>query len=270
MLYRIIHVYIFILTCVASFAQEEAPKYGWQKETVIGLNLTQNSFDNWAQGGENSFSWQGNFNYKFENVQQKLNWLNAGRFNYGMIKAGDDEMKKSIDELKLETVLSYKAGIHVDPYISITAESQVGPGYNYDSELKTKISRFMDPGYVRESIGLGYKPNKTITTRVGIAVKHTLVQDTKIVVAQNELGAESVTDISWKFTETSKIDSKLELFSNLEAADQVDVNWDTILTTKITKYLNMNFNVKLVYDKDISTKRQLKQVLGIGFSYSFF
>jgi hypothetical protein len=271
MFYRIMRSIFFILfASLASLAQEEAPKYGWLKETVVGINLTQNSFDNWLQGGENSLSWQATLNYKFENIQEKLNWRNAGKFNYGMVKIGDDEMKKSIDELKMESVLTYKVGLHLDPYVGITAESQVGPGYNYDSDPKTRITQFMDPGYVRESFGLGYKPNDIIISRAGLAVKHTLVQNTQVVKSQNEIGAESVTDVSWKFTKTSKIDSKLELFSNVEAFDEIDVNWDTILTTQVTKYINMNFNVRLVYDKDVSTKRQLKQVLGIGFGYSFY
>ena len=43
----------------------EEPKYGWQKEMVGGINLTQTSLSNWTQGGENSFAWQLNFNFKF-------------------------------------------------------------------------------------------------------------------------------------------------------------------------------------------------------------
>jgi hypothetical protein len=39
----------------------EEPKYGWQKEIVGGINLTQTSLSNWTQGGENSFAWQLNF-----------------------------------------------------------------------------------------------------------------------------------------------------------------------------------------------------------------
>jgi hypothetical protein len=253
-----------------SFAQDDTPKYGWTKEMAAGLNLTQNSFDNWAKGGENSYSWQLNYNFKFENNQEKFNWLNSGKLNYGMTKVGEGESKKSTDEIKLESVLAYKMGIKIDPYVSVSAETQAGPSYNYDVDPKVKITRFMDPGYIREAIGFSYKPNESISTRFGASVKHTLVQDTEIVESQTEVGAESVTDAAWKISETSQVSSKLELFSNFEGLEDIDVNWDTVLSAQVNKYIAMNFNVKLVYDNDISKKRQLKQVLGIGLTYNFF
>ncbi|RKY84956.1 hypothetical protein DRP98_03865, partial [candidate division KSB1 bacterium] len=63
--------------------------------------------------------------------------------------------------------------------------------------------------------------------------------------------------------------SKLELFSGLKALDETDVNWDNVFTAKISKYFNVNFNVKLFYDKDISKQRQLKQSLAMGLTCSF-
>ena len=57
------------------FAQEkpeEQPKYGWQKEMVGGINLTQTSLSNWTQGGENSLAWQLNFNFKFIITRKNL------------------------------------------------------------------------------------------------------------------------------------------------------------------------------------------------------
>lgn len=271
MLQRFIFIYALIFSfCAIGNAQEETAKTGWQKEATTGLNLTQNTFDNWSQGGENTLSWQAMLNYKFEFNQKDLRWLNTGKLNYGMVKSGEEESKKSIDEIKLESVLTYKLGVDIDPYVGIAFDSQLGPGYDYTTNPKVQITRFMDPGYIRESAGFGYKPGDMLFVRAGVAVKHTFVKDTRIVAASNELGAEMVSDFSWKFSKHSKLDSKLELFSNLEAFDQIDANWDNTLSTRVTQYINMNFNVKIVYDKDISAKRQLKQVMGIGFAYNFF
>ena len=33
-------------------AEDEAPEYGWKNELVGSINVTQASFDNWQQGGE--------------------------------------------------------------------------------------------------------------------------------------------------------------------------------------------------------------------------
>ena len=78
---------------------------------VGGINLTQTSFDNWAQGGENSYAWQLNLNFKFVNDQEKTNWSNSGKFAYGATKTGDQDSRKSIDEIKLESVLTYKMNL---------------------------------------------------------------------------------------------------------------------------------------------------------------
>ena len=272
---------IFLLSI--AFAQEEAPKepkYGWQKEMIGGLNLTQTSFDNWAQGGENSFAWQINLNFKFINDQEKFNWANTGKFNYGSTKTGDQEAKKSIDEIKLETVYTYKLAKFLNPFVAATGESQFAPGYNYGTEPKTQISAIFDPAYFRESIGLGYKPNDLVQTRLGGAVKQTITSDypapyaddpetEEIEKFKNEFGVESVTDISLKISENSLLTSKLELFSAFEAFDKTDVNWDNLISTKISKYFNINFNFKLFYDKDISAKRQIKQSIALGVSYTF-
>ena len=276
---------VFLLLSSFAFAQEgesEEPQYGWQKEAIASINMTQSSFDNYAQGGENSTSWQARLGLKFINDQEKFNWANTGKFEYGQSKSGDQESKKSVDEIKLESVLIYKISELLNPYASITGETQFAPGYNYGEEPKAEISNFLDPGYFREAIGVSYKPNDIIMARLGAAMKQTVANDyalvysddpettTKTEKLKNEVGAESVVEFNYKISENSLIKSKVELFSNLKAFDEIDVIWDTDLTAKITKFIAFNFNVKLVYDKDVSAMRQLKQVMGIGLSYSLF
>jgi len=273
---------IFLVSNI--FAQDkpaEPPKYGWQKSMVGGLNLTQTSFDNWKQGGENSYAWQVNLNFNFTNDQEKNNWANSGKLTYGANKTGSQEMRKSIDEIKLESVFTYKLGVLINPFVAATGETQFASGYKYGADSKTQISAFMDPGYIRESAGLGIKPNEIIKTRLGVALKQTITQDYPELYAddpktintiekiKNEVGAESVTDLNLKVSENSLFTSKLEMFSTLTTVKEIDVNWDNILTTKISKYFNVNVNFKLFYDRDISKMRQIKQAIALGVSYSF-
>jgi hypothetical protein len=260
---------------------KEEPKYGWQKEMVGAVNLTQTNFSNWTQGGENSFAWQLNLNFRFENDRKKTNWANSGKFTYGATKIGDQDFRKSIDEIKLESVLTYKLNTHVNPFFAATGETQFAPGYDYDLEPKTQISAFMDPGYFRESIGIGFAPNKIIKTRLGFALKQTFTSDFPIPYAdnpettdkvekfKNEAGLESVTDVNWKVTKKTLFISKLELFYDFRALNKTDVRWDNVLTVELTKYLNMNFNFKLFYDRDISRRRQIMQSVALGLVYNF-
>lgn len=263
----------------AQEAEKKKPVYGWKNEMVGGLNLTQTSFDNWAQGGENNLAWQLNVNAKFVNDQEKYNWANAGKVAFGMTRVGDQQSRKSVDEIKLESVFTYKMNLYINPYVAVTGESQLTKGYAYGENTKTTISDILDPAYFQESAGIGYSPNDQLKTRLGAALKETISdkygyadeKDTpnEIETSRVEFGAESVTDLSRKLAENILLTSKLELFSNLKAANEIDVKWDTILAAKVSKYVDVNFNVKLFYDRDISKKRQLKQALALGLTYSF-
>lgn len=280
-----ITVVILISLSIAVFARNEtadSTNWGWQKAMTGGINLTQTSFDNWAAGGENQLAWLLNLNFKFVDDQQKTNWSNTGKFSYGNTKAGDQAARKSIDEIKLESVFTYKTGKLLNPFVAVTGETQFAAGYNYGTDPKTQISTFMDPGYLRESAGIGYKPNEIIKTRLGAALKQTITNDYPIPYAnapgtpvaeidkiKSEIGAESVTDVNWKVSENSLFTSKLELFSAFKTFQEIDVNWDNILTTKISKYFNVNFNFKLFYDRDISKMRQIKQAIALGVTYNF-
>lgn len=277
-------LYTLILSITLLYSQEEKkeePKYGWTKEVVGSLNLTQASFDNWSQGGENSLAWQINFNGKFINDQQIYNWTTTGKLAYGQSKLGDLESRKSIDEIRLESVYIHKLNLYVNPYIAVSGETQFDRGYKYTETSKVQISNFFDPAYFTQSAGIGFSQKEQFKTRLGAALKETITRDFPVPYADDpdtpdkiektkvELGAESVTDYSQKLAENTIFTSKLELFTNFKALNQVDVKWDNIFTAEVSKYVNVNLNFKLFYDRDISLKRQLKQSLAIGLTYTF-
>ncbi len=279
----LILVLIGLLTnfLTAQEKKEETPQYGWKNAMTGGFNASQTSFSNWVAGGENSLAWQLFLNFNFTQDQEKINWVNTGKLNYGHTRVSGQESRKSIDEIKLESVFTYKMGIYVNPFMAATGESQFDAGYKYEAgKPKLQVSKFLDPAFFRESVGIGYEPNKIVKTRLGAALKQTITSDYPVPYAddpktadvekvKNEIGAESVTDVNWKISETNLLTSKLELFSNLKGIDQIDVKWDNILTSKISKYFNFNINFLLFYDKDISKKRQIKQAIAVGIAYTF-
>ena len=273
-LFSILFILVFTLQIFAQDKKAEKPKYGWHKEAVGLLNFTQNSFDNWSKGGENSWAWQLNFNAKFNLEQEKYSWANSAKVSYGMTKVGDVSARKAADEIKLESVYTYKMNIYVNPYLAATGLTQLTDGYAYTDTSKTVISHLLDPGYFTQSAGIGFQPIKILKTRLGAALKETITNEFSDTYAKGEktrieFGAESVTDVNWQVTKTILFTSKLEMFSNLKAINEIDVNWDNVVSAKVAEYLSVSFNLKLFYDRDISPKRQLKQTLAVGLSYSF-
>lgn len=271
-----------LLNTMHVFAQEEKkepPVYGWKNEVVGSLNLTQANFDNWSQGGENSLSWQFNLNARFIKEEAGYNWTNIGKFEFGQIKIGSESSKKSVDEIFLETTYTFKLNWFVDPYVSLTGQSQFTKGYDYSTDPKTAVSNFLDPGYFTQSAGVGYTPNDMFKTRLGAALRETITdkfnqyaddpQTAELEKTKVEPGLESVTDFIYKMEEDLVFTSNLRLFSNMIQFKQIVVRWDNLITAKITKYVNVNFNFQIFYDHIISPKRQIKQSLALGISYSF-
>jgi len=264
------------------FGQDKKPeqKYGWTKSVVANLNFTQNQFDNWTQGGENSWAWQGTIDGKINRTEPHFKWANSGKLTYGKSKIGDTAARKSADELRFESVYTRKVGIPVNPYASAKFLTQLTPGYQYFGDTsKVEISNFMDPGFFTQSVGLDYSPNDNFQTRLGAAVKETFTDQhpvpyaddpatSKIEKTKVEYGATSVTEVNAKLNQIILFTSHLDLFSNFEAFNQIDVDWDNTFTANIAKYLTVNFNIRIYYDRDFSKKRQIKQTLSAGLTYT--
>jgi hypothetical protein len=69
--------------------------------------------------------------------------------------------------------------------------------------------------------------------------------------------------------------TKIDLFSNyLKNPQNIDINWELLLSMKVNKYISATLSTQLIYDDDINynnkgPKTQFKEIIGIGFSYKF-
>ncbi len=273
-------VVALLLAGSALSAQDALPEdsLGWRRQIVGQLNLSQVSFDNWAQGGENSLAWQvvgaGRFRYQ----QPRYRWDNSFDLNFGKTKLGGANYRKSVDDIAVASVLAYRSGTLLEPYASVALQTQFARGYRYENDVAVPISDFMDPGYLTQSVGLAWKPSESFTTRLGGALKETFTSDfpayaddaatTNIETTRVESGLNSVTELNKEVAHNLLLASKLELFSNLDAFNQIDVNWISSVTAKVSSYVNVNFNVRVLYDRDISVARQLNQSLALGVGYT--
>ena len=275
-------VAVAVLVSSNSRAGEEkkSPEYGWKNQLVGTLNISQTSLDNWVQGGENTFAWQLDVLGHFENDREPFNWTSTTKLSYGMSRIGEAEARKSVDEIRFESVYRRKLGWFVDPYGAFRLETQLTKGYTYSNDTQTAVSDFWDPAYLVESVGFGFQPASFVKSRIGAALKQTLTRNfsalysddpntPEIEKVRSEVGVESVSDISKKFAENMLYTAKLQLFSNLKGIREVDVRWDNLVTAKLTKIVNVTLDFRLFYDRDVSKKRQIRQALLIGLSYSF-
>jgi hypothetical protein len=262
---------------------EEELKIGWNNKLVGNLNFTQASFDNWSAGGENSWAWLFNVTGGFINKQERYQWKNIYKFEYGSSKVGSDEAKKSADEMFIESEYTRMLSKVWGAYGAVNGRTQFAEGFDFSTDPKTLTSKFFNPAYFRESVGMKFEPSEIFDSRAGVSLKQTVVSDEmfaplytdksdsrELEKYRNEIGLESVSNLTYQIKENVVYVSNLDLFSNLKSFDEIDVRWDNLVSAEVMPYIKVNFNFQLYYDKDISSRRQLKQYLSVGLTYSVF
>lgn len=281
----------------------------WNFGGVISFNGQQVSLTNWAAGGSNSISFGGIFSVYARYKKGKTTWDNNVDLGYGVIKQGTvKKWWKSDDKIQLTS--KYGRQISKSWYLSALGDfkTQFANGYNYPND-SIYISKFMAPGYGIAAIGVDYKPNDNFSIFVSpITGKFTIVNDDSLArngafgvqkeirdpynggkvtrkykTHREELGAYLKLQYQAKIMDNVTFQTMLELFSNyLHNPQNIDVNWTTLTTFKVNKFISATLSTQLIYDDDIMILRtagdnkgttgpdlQFKQVLGVGFSYKF-
>ena len=282
---RMVYYIVPLMLSMDALAQEaeQAPRqeYGWKHGLVAGFTLTQVSYTDWAQGGENSLSYTGSADGKSVNDQPSTSWTNEYRFAFGQSRLGQQGLRKTDDKIDLSTVLTYKFGGYIDPYAAATLKTQFAGGFSYDAAGNaTQISAFFDPAFLTQSVGASYQVSKEIKTRLGPALREIItrnfnqyaddpstagVEKTKV-----DAGLESVTNVDWQIEENLQFSSQLELFAPFKKLNEVVVRNNNTLAAKVGKYITVIFNVQLINEKQISPRTQVKEALALGLSYTLF
>ncbi len=297
----------------------------WKNGGVFGFNASQTLLNNWAAGGQSSITGTA-FLSVFKNyAKDNWTWDNTLDLSYGLLNNGiiEGNTIKVDDRIDFASKAGRKAG--GDWYYSalLNFRSQFSPGYeivNGAENRDNKISDLLAPAFVLASIGMDYKPNDNFSVFISpITSKNTIVNDANSDLRANygfatdELGQPIRFEVGGYFklaykrqlAENAEWQTKLDLFSNyLNNPQNVDVNWENLVSLKVAKYFNVNFILQLLYDDDIKifqravrdengllnvienpdgiewsgdevfetrgvSALQLRQVFGLGFSYKF-
>jgi hypothetical protein len=273
-------------------AQEKQDTSYWKKGGMISISFSQTSLTNWSGGGDNAVSTNGQFNVFANYNKGKNSWENKMNLEYGLIKQGDEGVRKSIDKIEFNTKYGYKNGGHWFYTALLDFKTQFAKGYNYGDTEDVKISNFLAPAYLNLSIGMDYKPNEVFSAYISpITSKMTIVNDDDLsdlgafgVDAgdnfRGEFGAFSKLSLNKDIMENVNLKSTLDLFTNYsENFGNVDVTWEVMVNMKINSFLTANINTSLVYDDDVDyfnedginkgPRIQFKEIIGVGLAYKF-
>lgn len=239
---------------------------------VAAFSVSQSYSDNWTGGSNDSFAWKTIID-TWVLFDSKWPVDLKATLKYGQVASGG-ETRKDTDDLRALIKVSYKALLWLYPYVAAHIATQVSPGYEYTPE-KIQVSGFMDPGYITQSIGVDFKPPVDFfKSRIGAAMRQTITDDYTAIYSgegadkiRNEAGLEWVNEFNFRLAETIVFKSTVDFFSNLTSLDATDINSDTTLVASVNEWLNFSINVLLKYDRDISSRSQLKQSLSAGLTF---
>jgi hypothetical protein len=246
------------------------PQY-WKIRSESAFILSQTSLSNWVKGGEGTISTAMDLTgyADYDNKKRKLSSNNYIRLKYGLVKAGDEKLRKNQDLLESNSKINHKAFGKFDFSAVLLFKTQISKGYNYPND-SVPVSKFLNPAILTFGLGLDYKPNKTTSINFSpLSYKITFVPDTGRQVPRidqtkygiprdrrslHEPGASLIITNEFKPFKEITVTNRLQLFTNyIHNPQNIDVDWELIVTSKINWFTDVRFNTHLIFDDDTKT-----------------
>ncbi|MDT8413425.1 MAG: DUF3078 domain-containing protein [Vicingaceae bacterium] len=281
---------------------------GWKTGGVFGANLTQASFTNWAAGGENSLAVNGLLSTFANYKKGSSSWDNTLNLAYGILKQGEEGVRKTDDRIDFMSKYGYKASKRWYYAGLVNFKTQFADGFNYPDD-STKISTFLAPAYALAAIGMDYKPHDNFTAFISpFTARITIVNDRTLSDAgafgvdpadfdvlgnkikngktiRAEYGGYIRIMYKKDIMENINLETRFDAFSNYtEEPTHIDINWELLLAFKVNKFISTTISTQLIYDHDVDIavdrnndgivdgsgpRVQFKEILGVGLNYKF-
>ena len=306
--YSYILIFLLLLVSTEAISQSErilSRDSTWRSSGIFSLNVGQTSFTNWANGGKNQININTILHYRLRYSKDKATWENNIEAKYGTLFFSDISTQKTDDKLDYASKFGYVAHEKWKYSYYLSFSSQFSAGYKYPND-STIVSDFMAPGYFMAGAGMDYHPIEELSFLINpITYKLTIVNNIELANDGNFGVKKAIMDTSGnilvpaqrfrsepgafvkfhyqkEFDNGFSVSSKLELFSSfVENPENIDINWSTFLSYKISEYFTATFSLDMLYDDDAIIKQdingdgikevvgprlQSKQTFGIGIS----
>lgn len=294
---------LIILCCLMAVSlltlQAQEDSVVVKKSGSWGFNFANVGLSNWAAGGENSISLGTVFNTKIVRTHGLNKWTNQFDFALGGAKVGEQEFRKTDDNIILISKYGHQLNDEWSYSISGIFRTQVLEGFNFrqdplnpGQEVQEKISNFMAPGYLNVNLGMSFDPSDALTISFAPAAgKFTFVADDELSAAgaygvdpgkksRAEFGTNLLIVLDFPVAENIKFQSNINFFTGYSTFGNVDTNLETLLVMKVNEWFNATFGTQLIYDDDILIDQgdggapqraiQFKHVLNFGVNFSLF
>ncbi len=270
----------------------EAKRNPWNLAADISVAQSQSSYSrNWDGEEEGTMAWASTFNGSAEKqLQPKVNSRSTLKLEFGQTQTQDRQEEswsgpvKSLDNIDLESVLRYSMGIRIDPFVAFRFQSQF-------TDVRGGAEYSINPMLFTESAGLARsfwkKQDRYLIVRFGGALRQkrdrnfsfddsTGVRGTKNI---NDAGLEVVGELTTpllnnRVRANARVSAYQALYNSYTENDpegdwkSTDLDLEAIFTTRVTRLIAVNVNLRWLYDREIDKAGRFKELLTLGISYS--
>lgn len=274
----------------------------WEKGGNFNLSIQQVSLSNWNAGGASNLALNTGLvmfaNYK----KDQIIWDTKLTVNAGFNRQSGRRFKTRKTNDNFIFISKYGRELTDIWFLStqIDARTQLLGGYRYfrqagdELDSRSKISDLLAPAYIQSSTGLNYRKEFANKDRISIIAspftgRFTVVLDDslsnagafgvipgEVVRAEAGLSLSSTTD--FEILENIRWRADLNLFTNFEKLGNFVVNFNSIVSMKVNKYITTRIETIMIYDErvfiqqtDGPAKRaiQFQNMLNFGLALDF-
>lgn len=304
---KIVVAIFFLAGIISANAQEtpEEPKLGWSRSGTISLLFNQAAFNNdWQGGGTSNYAGSAALNYNFNYRTKEYTWDNRLTAEYGLTKTdGDDFMRKTNDLFEFHSVLGKQIKESNWFYsLFLNAKTQFAPGYEYSEanvidpvtgavigteNIRTEVTHILSPAYLQFGPGMLWKKSENLKVNIAPATSRLIIVDKDFTstpgyvdgdyygvdegeATRFEFGASVSAYAKLNLMENVSMENILSLYSNyLEDPQNVDLDYTMNLVMNVNDYISANFIFQAIYDDNAVEAFQIREVLGVGLTYTF-
>lgn len=260
----------------------------WVNDLTAHVSGTQAGFQNWAEGGVNTLALS--LGLDGQSAKDYGAWAqkHTYRLSFGLVKQDTLDFRKAEDLIRFASTFMYAGnGMFnvLNPVFAVTGRSQFAAGFNFEKDpfgegrpTPVRVSEFMSPATLTQSLGLSWKPTEWISQRIGIAGKETIVLEEGLRTLYGlesdkstrfELGLDAFTDFEKEIVPNVVYESQFGMFVGFNSLENPDVIWENAVNMKVNAWLGVNLEWTVLYDNDVSSQAQLKEVFAVTVSYQF-
>lgn len=262
----------------------------WHKWITFAFNLSQSAFSsNYSAGGVSAAALGTNFDYKTEYNKAPFDYTAELNLIYGISKNKGQGSRKTNDRIFFDNKVATQLSKHWFFFGDLSFESQFDKGFQYadgTANPPLRISNFMAPGYLTESVGFEYKPTKYFDLRIGTgAARQTFVVDTTVIyngaghvaynisrghTFRNDLAFQLVAGLDKDIAKNIHLNTRYALFVPYgQSPAFISHRVDAIFTAKVNRLVSVTVNGTFLYDKHTAPKPQGTEGLALGIAYVF-